>query len=123
MRRLMEITDVARSKGLGAFSPLMAYDVVSDVTRDAPGLRASERVGAIAGAWSLSYDEALENIRVRAAIRKTMVDRARSGRSELLGAAWVAKANATYWGLVEEGAAGSELLRSWTTWFLGASHA
>ena len=115
-RRLLEVTEVAKARGAGEFSALLAYDSPSDSLKDAPGFTASERVRAIADAWSLSYPEALDNIRIRAAIRQALV-KASPDRPECLQAEWVARANAAYWALVEEGRSGDALLAAWQDWF------
>jgi len=120
LRRLLEVTEVVRSRGPGEFAALLAYDPAKDAVHEASGLVASERIRAIADSWSLSYGEAIENIRVRAAIRQAIVERAADGRPDLLGASWVSRANAAYAGLVEEGRQGDGLLAGWTDWFRGA---
>ena len=119
LRRVLEVTEVAKSRGLGAFAPLVAYDAAADGLREAPGFAASERIRAIADAWSIPYEAALENIRVRAAVREALVEASR-GRPELLSAEWVSRANAAYWNLVEEGRDGADLLAGWMEWFRGA---
>ena len=81
----------------------------------------SERIRAIAESWAWTYAEAIENVHVRVAIREALVTKARDGHPELLDAAWVARANAAYWSLVEDGL-GDELLAAWMTWFRGAVH-
>ena len=63
----------------------------------------------------------LENIEARAAIREALVDAAgHHRRPEFLAAAWVAKSNAKYWALVEEGFQGREVLDEWSSWFTRA---
>ncbi len=121
-RRLLEITEVAKSRGVGEFAALLTYDPSSDAVREAPGLAASERIRAIADSWSLSVEEAMENIRIRAAIKEAVVDASRV-RSDLLGAEWTARANAAFWSLVEEGLSGPDLMDRWTAWFRGALRA
>jgi len=118
-RRLLEITEVERSRGPGEFAALLAYDPRADGVREGSGFTASERIRAIAEAWSLSYEEALENIRVRAAIREALVE-ASPERPETLSADWVARANSAYWSLVEDGTHGDDLHRAWCDWFRGA---
>ena len=118
-RRLLEITEVAKSRGPGEFAALLTYDPASDALREASGLAASERIRTIAGSWSLSFEEALENIRIRAAIKQALVD-ASGGRPDVLAAEWTARANATFWNLVDEGRSGTDLLDRWTAWFRGA---
>ena len=119
-RRLLEVTELTKSRGPGAFSPLLVYDARSDAVCEAAGFAVSERIRAIANAWSLSGDEALENIRVRSDIRGAIVGASR-GRPDLLAAPWVSRANGAYAGLVAEGLAGDELLTEWRQWFQGAT--
>ena len=121
MRRVLEITDLKKTEGPGAFHPLLTYDTAMDALL-VTGLATSERIRAISDAWSLSFDEALENIRVRAAVRSALVERGRQN-AEFLRPSWVARANAAYWGLVEEGREGPDLWDAWTSWFSGVSHA
>jgi type IV secretory pathway ATPase VirB11/archaellum biosynthesis ATPase len=121
-RRLLEITEVAKSRGPGAFATLLGYDHEKGVVREGPGFAGSERIGAIASAWSLTIEEALENIRIRAAIRESLVRESRS-RPDFLSAAWTARANAAFWSRVEDGLQGRELLEGWTSWFREAARA
>lgn len=121
IRRLLEVTDLAKAQGPDGFHPLLTYDPATDALL-APGLATSERIRAIANAWSLSMEEALENIRVRADLRAILAEGGRHN-PDLLRPAWVARANAAYWGLVDEGRAGPDLLDAWTSWFAEASHA
>ncbi|HKZ63710.1 MAG TPA: type II/IV secretion system ATPase subunit [Thermoplasmata archaeon] len=121
-RRVLEVTEVAKTRGPGEFAPLLAYDPSGDALLEAPAYGASERVRAIAESWSLPFDEAMENIRVRAAIREALVEQS-SDRPDLLSASWVARANAAYWTLVEEGASGGDVLPRWRDWFRGALRA
>ncbi len=118
-RRLLEISEQSRARGAGEFSPLLMYDPGGDGMREASGLAASERIRAIAEAWSLSYEETLANIRVRAQIRQDLVDASR-GRPQLLGAEWVARSNAAFWSLVDAGVEGDALLSGWREWLRGA---
>ena len=119
-RRLAEVTELAKSRGTGEFAPLLAYDPAADAVSPASGFATSERIRAIADAWSISYEEAIQNIRVRASIRGAIVEAARAGHPEMLSAAWVSRANAAYWGLVEEGRRNESLLAGWKEWFRGA---
>jgi len=120
MRRVLEVTDLRKAEGPGTFHALLTYDGASDALLDG-GLYASERIRAIADAWSLTMEEAIENIRVRAAIRAALVARSRESE-EFLRPSWVARANAAYWSLVEDGHEGSDLMDAWTTWFAGVPH-
>ncbi|HYS71456.1 MAG TPA: type II/IV secretion system ATPase subunit, partial [Thermoplasmata archaeon] len=120
-RRLLEVTEVAKSRGPGEFATLLAYDPARDLVLEASGFVVSERIRAIAESWAWTHAEAIENIRVRVAIREAQVAKARDGHPELLDAAWVARANAAYWSLVEDDL-GDDLLGAWMTWLQGAVH-
>ncbi len=118
VRRVTEVTELAKSRGPGAFQPLLEYDVQADrLEATEPFRGSSERIRAVARTWDLTYDEAMENIAGRAAVRSALLEAAaRTGRDDLLGAAWVARANAKYGSLVEEGSRGIRLVDAWTAW-------
>ena len=118
VRRMTEVTEVAKSRGPGAFEALLAYRVDTDALEATDALRGtSERVHAISRAWGMSYAAALENIEGRSAIREALLESAaRTGRDELLGAGWVARSNAKYGSLVEEGFRGADLVDEWRAW-------
>ncbi len=121
-RRVTEVTEVAKSRGPGEFEALLAYRPEIDSLEATDVFRgSSERIRAIAVSWGLSYADALQNIETRAAIRAALVDAAvRRRRPEILAATWVARSNAKYWSLVEEGFQGSEVLDEWSAWFARA---
>jgi len=121
-RRVTEITEVAKSRGPGEFESLMGYHQESDSLEATETYRrSSERLRAIAGSWGLSYEDALENIEARAAIRAALVDTAvRRRRKEFLSASWVATSNAKYWSLVEEGFRGKGIVEEWSSWLARA---
>ena len=122
-RRVTEVTELAKVRGPGEFEPLLAYRPETDSLEPTKVLQnSSERILAIARAWGLSYEEAIENVSGRAEIRSTLVDAAvlhRTGR--FLTAPWVARTNAKYWSLVEEGFRGRELVEEWKAWFSKAT--
>ena len=122
-RRVTEVTEVAKSRGPGEFEPLLAYRVDSDSLEATETFRhSSERIRAIANSWGLSYSATLENIETRAAMRNALVVAAmRQGRAELLTAPWVARSNAKYWSLVEEGFQGTDIFEEWSSWFARAT--
>lgn len=120
-RRLLEVTEVVKASAPGEFRALLSYDPSGDAVSDV-GLAMSERVRAIAESWSLTLEDALENIRIRAGIREALVDASR-GRPEILSAGWTARANAAFWALVEEGRTGADLMAGWTDWFRRATRA
>ena len=118
VRRVTEVTELAKSRGPGAFEALLEYRAASDLLEATEVFRdSSERIDAIARTWNLTRDGALENIAGRAAVRSALLGTAdRLGREDLLGAAWVARGNAKYGSLVEEGLRGLELVDEWTAW-------
>jgi len=121
LRRVTEITELAKSRGPGEFSSLMAYDAQKDQLKEIEGtLSSSEKISVIASQWGLSQEKTLENIRVRGLCKARIVTESmRRGDPSLLGARFVAAANAKYWSLVESGTAGDELLSEWTKWLVG----
>lgn len=115
LRRILEVTDLAKSRGPGMLNPLLTYDAAKDALARSPGLAGSERVRAIADAWSLSYEDALENVRVRAAIREALAARGWFDPMRVM------RSNAAYASLVEDGLSSAELLDGWTRWFQEAT--
>jgi len=122
LRRVTEITELAKSRGPGEFSPLMAYDSREDELKETGiALRDSEKIAAIARQWGFTYEETLENVRARGECKAALVrESQRRGDPSMLGARWVAKSNAKYWSLVEAGQRGDELLSELTKWLQGA---
>lgn len=118
LRRVTEITELEKSKGPGEFTALLSYDARDDRLRESEALlRGSEKIAAIASEWGSTYEEVLENIRVRGECRARLVEEsARRGDPSMLDARWVAASNAEYWSLVEDGMAGEELLSKWIDW-------
>ncbi len=125
VRRITQIAEVLKADdAAGQFQDLMAYDVDSDaLIGGAGGSGHSPLVEKIARSWGLTVNEARRNIAARGAYRQLMVDAARStGRAELRGARWVAKANSQFWRLTEtmlaEGKFDADLaLSRWKEWF------
>ena len=121
-RRVTEVTEVVKSRGPGEFDPLLMYRPEMDSLEPTEVFQnSSERIRGIAATWGLSYAEARRNIETRAAIRKELVDTAvRLRRPELLAESWVARSNAKYWSLIEEGFQANEVFDEWSTWFARA---
>ena len=122
LRRITEITELVKSLGPGEFSPLMAYDPKADELRGVDrALWSSEKLCTISAQWGLSREQTMENIRIRGECKRRIVaESARREEPNLLGARFVAAANAKYWALVESGISGEALLSEWTTWLAGA---
>ncbi len=116
-RRERRLTHVSEY-GDGRFTDLMLYDEglnATDILK-----RSSERVGHIARSWSMSYEQAIENINLRASIREKMVEKSRTKGMELLSPAWVSEANDRFWNLVEEyhsTGTHEDIEREWMGWF------
>jgi hypothetical protein len=116
-----EITELAKSRGPGEFSQLMTYEPKVDELRGVDRvLWNSEKISSIAAQWGLSTEETMENIRIRGECKRRVVaESVRRADPSLLGARFVAAANAKYWSLVESGLAGDVLLSEWTSWLAG----
>ena len=127
MRRVLQISELMKSSEVdGQFQDLMVYDETNDALLETDVFKySSEKVGKIARSWGLTMEQALHNIEVRAAYRKKMVDyAAEHGKPQILGAAWVARSNSTFWTLLEKAQARGKMdydaiLAEWTTWFEG----
>ena len=127
MRRVLQISELMKSSEVdGQFQDLMVYDETNDALLETDVFKySSEKVGKIARSWGLTMEQALHNIEVRAAYRQKMVDyAAEHGKPQILGAAWVARSNSTFWTLLEKAQARGKMdydaiLAEWTTWFEG----
>ena len=124
-RRVLQIAELLKSSGVdGHFQDLMLYDEAKDALVETDALKySSEKIGKIARSWGLTMEEALRNIEVRAAYRQRMVDYSKEhGKPQVLGASWVARANGTFWSLLEKSRAEGKkdydaILSEWTRWF------
>ena len=121
LRRVTEITELAKSRGPGEFSTLMGYDNRLDQLVEVEKmLRDSEKITSIASHWGMSKEDAFENICVRGECRARIVaESRRRGDESLLGAKFVSAANAKYWSLVEQGMERDRMLSEWTRWLTG----
>lgn len=83
--------------------------------------RNSEKIGEIARSWGLNYSEAIENIKLRAEIKKKMVDVSKKREDEiLLSSEWVTKANNKFWNLISTYGLEkdySQIEKEWMDWF------
>jgi archaeal flagellar protein FlaI len=95
-RKVMEIAECARARGIGEFNRLVVFDNATGVPVFDRSLR-SECVARIASSWSITYEEAIANIEARAQMRQALVDAARAGRMELLGPEWTCRCNEFLW--------------------------
>jgi flagellar protein FlaI len=117
VRRVVEISEFDPDDM--AFVPLMVYDEKEDGLVATEHLSSSRKVKGIAEAWGLTMEEALENIALRGALRKRIMDMAEEkGRDGLLSADIVARANNSYWNLVERhGKDYRAIKEAWDLWF------
>jgi len=82
----------------------------------------SEIIGRIAREWGIDIERAIENISIRARIRKKMVDYGKKN-SELLEAQAVRDANNAFWMFVEESRREDgfpnyeKIEKKWMEWF------
>jgi hypothetical protein len=117
VRRVVEISEFDPDEMV--FRPLMLYDEKEDGLVTTDHFRASRKIAEIAEAWGLSVDEALENIALRGAMRKRVMDFEKdTGAKGVLGAEFVSKANNVFWNLVERhGREYPAVKREWDKWF------
>ena len=99
-RKVTEVAECARSRGVGEFDRLVVYDNATGVPVFDRSFR-SELIARIAASWNISYEEAVRNIETRAAMRQSLVDAAKAGRMECLGAEWTCRCNEFFWERVD----------------------
>jgi len=99
-RKVMEVAECARSRGVGEFDRLVVYDNSTGVPVFDRSFR-SELIARIAASWNISYGEAVRNIETRASMRQSLVDAAKAGRMECLGAEWTCRCNEFFWERVD----------------------
>ncbi len=113
-RRVTHITEYNH----GDFSDIMRYEDglnPTDIFR-----RTSEKIGAIARSWGITYEQAINNIGVRSFIREKMVEKSLKKGPELLSPPWVAEANDMFWNLIEihHGTGSYESVKDdWLKWY------
>ena len=99
-RKVVEVAECARDRGVGEFDRLLVYDNAAGVPVFDRSLR-SQCIGRIAASWNISYEEAMRNIEARAHMRQALVDAATAGRLECLGPEWTCKCNEFFWERVD----------------------
>ncbi len=99
-RKVVEVAECARSRGIGEFDRLVVYDNAAGIPVFDRSFR-SECISRIAGSWNISYEEAMSNIETRARMRQSLVDAASAGRMECLGAEWTCRCNEFFWERVD----------------------
>jgi len=82
----------------------------------------SHVLGSVAKKWGISVEKALQNIRLRAYIKQTMVEHSEE-HPQLLEAPAVSDANNAFWMFLEESKLRkkqvdyADVQKKWTTWF------
>ncbi|MEM4258352.1 MAG: type II/IV secretion system ATPase subunit [Candidatus Thermoplasmatota archaeon] len=131
-RRVIQISEIQKTGWTTnpdpdkVFRDLMVYNTATDRlgATDILDMGQSELLGGIAKKWGISVEKALQNIKLRTDIKKTLVDTAVSrNRLDLLEAASVRDANNAFWMFIEEGKQKNssvdyaEVHKKWNTWF------
>jgi len=114
-RRLIEISEYSDD----GFSELMGYEQGLKATDHLK--RNSQKIGEIARSWGLSYNEAVQNIKLRAKIKEKLVKTAdEKDKNELLNPRWVTKANSKFWTLISKYGQSKDYAKieeKWMEWF------
>jgi archaeal flagellar protein FlaI len=127
-RRLLQVAELDKNApDPGTFEDLLTYEEENDALAQTPRVgQGSLRIGTIAEAWGMTYPEALENIKTRAAYKEHIVKYAESsGRLDLLTAPWVGATNAAFWDIMEKHRdevhdhtlSYDTVLQEWKDWF------
>ncbi|KAA0004205.1 MAG: secretion system protein [Thermoplasmata archaeon] len=129
-RRVIQISEVTKSRWGEAdaekiFSDMMVYNPAKDEIEatDLLDMGQSEVVGKIAREWGINIEKALENIALRARIRKKIAELGRV-KNELLEAQSVRDCNNAFWVITEESRREhgipdyEEVERKWMEWFM-----
>jgi len=102
VRRLVEVVEYAKDRGPGEFNVLLQYDFAKGRLSTLSKAR-SETILRIAESWNMTYQEAIENIQVRASMREALVDAARMKGTEYLDPEWVSRSNEFFWQQMDSG--------------------
>ncbi|UCH89083.1 MAG: type II/IV secretion system ATPase subunit [Thermoplasmata archaeon] len=128
-RRVIQVAELVKgAEQPGTFSDLLRYDAACDALVETEAfLESSERLGAVARSWGITYPEVLGNIRTRAALKQLMVDYANSsGNGKVLSGKWVYRCNSVFWEMLarqhskEHTVDYKKLLKDWKKWFAKA---
>jgi len=106
------------------FQDIMLYDTEQDelFATDILDMGQSHVLGSVAKKWGISVEKALQNIRLRAYIKQTMVEHSEE-HPQLLEAPAVSDANNAFWMFLEESKLRkkqveyADVQKKWTTWF------
>jgi type IV secretory pathway ATPase VirB11/archaellum biosynthesis ATPase len=129
-RRVVQISEITK---LGwntnpdpekIFQDVMLYDTTKDelCTTDLLDMGQSQVIQSIAKKWGITVEKALENIRLRTDIKKTIVEHSKNHK-ELLEATTTRDANNVFWMCIEESKLHNgivdydEVQRRWMKWF------
>lgn len=102
VRRLVEIVEYAKDRGPGEFNALMKYDFSKGKLSAFSSTR-SEVVSRIADSWNMTYEEAVENIHVRARIREALIEAGRTKGAMYLDPEWTCMSNELLWQHMDSG--------------------
>jgi len=108
-RRVVQISEIAKTGWTTnpdpdkVFNDIMQYSASSDtlVTTDILDMGQSQIIGNIAKKWGISVEKALQNIKLRGVIKKTIVEHSKKN-PELLEATANRDANNAFWMFIEE---------------------
>lgn len=129
-RRVIQISEISKAGWGGdvdpdtVFADIMRYDAANDTLEatDLLDMGQSEIIGRIAREWGMNIERVIENIALRADIRKTMVQYGER-KPRLLEAQAVRDANNAFWIATEESRREhgtpdyAEVKDSWMAWF------
>lgn len=126
-RRIIQISEVVKTGKIDldkTFEDIMIYDAENDElkTTDLLDMGQSQVIGRIAKEWGMNIEMALENISLRAKIRKKIVDEGKENPS-LLEAKAVRDANNAFWMFIEESKNKKgipdykEIEKKWMKWY------
>lgn len=99
LRRVVQLAEYIKdAKDPGKFQDLLSFDHDLDQLRETKAFSYhSERIANIAHLWNISVEEAIENIRARAAVKEYQAKVARKlNKPALLTAQWVVRSNAKF---------------------------
>ncbi|NPA75906.1 MAG: type II/IV secretion system ATPase subunit [Euryarchaeota archaeon] len=126
IRKIVQISEYVKGSD-GEFEDLMVFDMREGMLKETDTLyEGSGLIGRIAKAWGMDYEDAVDNIRIRAKIKAALVRRAvESGNLGYLSEYWVNASNNKMWELIareveEEGVVDHDhVFEKWKEWFLG----
>ncbi len=126
IRKVVQVSEYVKGSD-GEFEDLMLYDMKDNILKETDLLyEGSSLIGRIAKSWGMEYEDAVDNIRLRAKIKANLVRRSvESGNLEYLSERWINASNNKMWELIakqseEEGTVDHDVVfEKWKEWFLG----